>query len=40
MINQVLLSIKNLKFFKLNKKLDFLYKESFKVIKKIRKQAY
>jgi hypothetical protein len=33
----MLLFIKNLKFFKLNKKLDFLYKENFKIIKKIKK---
>jgi hypothetical protein len=36
----VLLSIKNLRSFRPNKKLDFPYKGSFKVIKKIRKQAY
>jgi hypothetical protein len=39
--DRVLLSIKkNLRSFRLNKKLDFLYEESFKVIEKIGKQAY
>jgi hypothetical protein len=32
--------MKNFKSFRLNKKFNFLYKESFKVIKKIGKQAY
>jgi hypothetical protein len=36
----VLLSIKNLRSFRPNKKLDFPYKGSFEVIKKIGKQAY
>jgi hypothetical protein len=36
----VLLSIKNLRSFRLNKKLDFLYEGSFEVIEKIGKQAY
>jgi hypothetical protein len=38
--DQILLSIKNLRSFRPNKKLNFPYKESFKVIKKIKKQAY
>jgi hypothetical protein len=38
--DQVLLSIKNLRSFRPNKKLDFPYKRSFEVIKKIGKQAY
>jgi hypothetical protein len=38
--DRVLLSMKNLRSFRLNKKLDFLYKGSFKVIEKIGKQAY
>jgi hypothetical protein len=32
--------MKNLRSFRPNKKLDFLYKGSFKIIKKIKKQAY
>jgi hypothetical protein len=33
----ILLFIKNLKSFRLNKKFNFLYKGSFKIIKKIKK---